>query len=334
MTKAKNELYQMDALLSALQKAGSILLFSHISPDGDTLGSALALKLRLERLEKRVCLVLDGDVPTNLRFLPGVESIMCPDAEVSPEGFSLSVAVDVSCEERLGAGAERFKSAGTTALIDHHATNDGFAAINVIDGDAPATAVLIHRLFEALGGPASRDEAICLYTALSTDTGNFVYESTNAECFRMMGSLMEAGLPLSQYSRMLFRQKERAFVELLGKTLPSLRLSCGGAVAGLTLSLLQMKEAQATAGNTDGVVDYAIDIEGVKLAYFARETAEGRVKVSLRALEPYRVDEAAECFGGGGHRLAAGCTLDLPLEDAARAVEAALHTAAGSVCAL
>ena len=216
-------------------------------------------------------------------------------------------------------------------MVDHHGSNPGFAQINWIDGNAPATAVLVYRLLEAMDGPIAREEAICLYTGLSTDTGNFIYESTSAESFRMMAALMDAGLPLAEYARRLFRVKELPFVRLLGQTLPSLRLICGGKVAGLTLTAEQMRKAGAKAGHTDGLVDYAIDLEGVAMAYFARETEDGRVKVSLRALEPWRVDQVAAHFGGGGHRLASGLTVDLPLAEAAQAVEAALIEAFGSV---
>ena len=316
-------------VLSAVQAAGSVLLFCHVSPDGDTLGSALALKLRMTAMGKSVRLFVDGEWPSNLAFLPGMSAAEGPDAAV--ETADLALAVDVSCEERLGACAPAFFAAKRSAVVDHHGSNPGFARINWIDGDAPATAVLVYRLLVELGGSLSRDEAVCLYTGLSTDTGNFIYESTSAESFRMMAALMEAGLPLAEYARRLFRVKELPFVRLLGQALPSLRLTCGGKVAGLTLTAAQMREAGAKAGHTDGLVDYAIDLEGVTMAYFARETEDGRVKVSLRALEPWHVDQVAVRFGGGGHRLASGLTVNMPLAEAAQAVEAALAETFGSV---
>lgn len=316
-------------VLSAVQAAGSVLLFCHVSPDGDTLGSALALKLRMTAMGKSVRLFVDGEWPSNLAFLPGMSAAEGPDAAV--ETADLALAVDVSCEERLGACAPAFFAAKRTAVVDHHGSNPGFARINWIDGDAPASAVLVYRLLVELGGSLSRDEAVCLYTGLSTDTGNFIYESTSAESFRMMAALMDAGLPLAEYARRLFRVKELPFVRLLGQTLPSLRLFCGGRVAGLTLTAEQMRRAGAKPGHTDGLVDYAIDLEGVVMAYFARETEDGRVKVSLRALEPWHVDQVAVRFGGGGHRLASGLTVNMPLAEAAQAVEAALAETFGSV---
>lgn len=324
-TTIRNDRYQQDDMLSALLSAGSVLLFGHVNPDGDALGSVLALKLRLERLGKRVQAMVDGFVPSRLAFLPGATELLTAAEE--PQPFELALAVDVASMDRLGKCEALFAHAVKTAVIDHHGTNAGYAQINMIDGAAPASAVLVYRLFEQMAMPLSMDEAICLYTALSTDTGNFIYDSTNAECFAMMGRLMEAGLPLPEYSRRLFRQKEVPFVRLLAQALPSLRVIANGRIAGLCLSTAQMEAAGANGGHTDGIVDYAIDLEGVGMAYFAREIEGGKVKVSLRALEPCSVDQIAAQFGGGGHRLAAGLTLNMPLKEAVCTIEKALEAA-------
>lgn len=330
MSKTMNDHNQMNLLLSAIFASDSILLFAHISPDGDTLGSAIALKLRLESIHKQVVLILDGDIPTYLDFLPS-DGIVKPENAPDPSLFDLAIAVDVSCSDRMGGGEAIFKRTKMTAQIDHHQTNDGYAQINFIDGYAPATAVLIYRMLMDQEQTPTLQESICLYTALSTDTGNFIYESTNAECFEMMAGLMRSGLPLAKYSRILFREKEHTFVRLLGKALPSLHMFAGGAGAGLRLSQSDMEQIDAQAGHTDGLIDYAIDVVGVKVAYFVRETPEGKVKASLRAIAPYRVDEAAMRFGGGGHRLAAGCGLDMTLDDAQAAIEKALIEAYRSI---
>ena len=321
-TTIRNDRYQQDEVLSAVTSAGSVLLFGHVSPDGDTLGSVLALKLRLERMGKQVQAMVDGFVPSYLSFLPGAESLLGPESALLP--FDLAIAVDVASADRMGRCEELFKTAAHTALIDHHGTNPGYAQINMIDPDAPATAILLNRLFTAMDMPMTQDEAICLYTALATDTGNFVYDSTNAESFAMMSDLMKAGLPLADYSRLLFRQKEEPHVRLLGEALPSLRVLAGGKIAGLRLSLEQMERAHANGGHTEGIVSYAIDLEGVGMAYFAREIEGGKVKFSLRALPPYAVDQIAARLGGGGHKLAAGVTLSMPLNQAVELIENAL----------
>lgn len=325
MTTIRNDRYQQDDMLSAILSAGSVLLFGHVNPDGDTLGSVLALKLRLERMGKRVQAMVDGFVPSYLAFLPGTEDML--NAEAEPDRFDLALAVDVASLDRLGKCEGLFAAAEKTAVIDHHGTNAGYAQINMIDGDAPAAAILVYRLFVQMDMPMTQEEAICLYTALSTDTGNFIYDSTNAESFAMMSGLMEAGLPLADVSRMLFRQKELLHVRLLAEVLPSLRVTGNGKIAGLCLTLEQMQRVGANGGHAEGIVNYAIDLEGVGMAYFAREVEPGKVKMSLRALQPFAVDQVAAKFGGGGHKLAAGLTLMMPMDEVISTIEAALEAA-------
>ena len=330
MTTQPNNRYSMEELLSALRVADSVWLFSHTSPDGDTVGSALALRLTLTKLGKRVTLVLDGRVPHNLRLLPGAECAREPErvdnaAELERPG-TLAVAVDVASAERMGKGRALFLRAARTAQLDHHETNPGFADINCIDGDAPAVAVLVERVRLALGVVLDAEIAACLYAALSTDTGNFVYRNTDAEAFSMMARLMETGFPLAELARVLFREKARPHLALLGEALRTLRF---GEIAGMYVSYAQACDAGATGEHADGVVDYAIDAEGVTMAYFAREQENGSVKVSLRALAPARVDEVAARFQGGGHQLAAGCTLSGPLIEAVARIRAALIEARG-----
>ena len=322
MTTILNDRYQQDEVLSAVLSAGSVLLFGHVSPDGDTLGSVLALKMRMERMGKKVQAMVDGFVPSYLTFLPGHESVLAADA--APDAFDLAIAVDVASADRMGKCEALFAAAEKTAVIDHHGTNPGYAQINMIDEHAPATAILVYRLFSQMDMSMTKDEAICLYTALSTDTGNFIYDSTNAESFAMMSGLMEAGLPLADYSRRLFRQKEEPHVRLLAEVLPGLRVIADGKIAGLRLNQQQLQKVNANGGHCEGIVDYAIDLRGVGMAYFAREMADGRIKVSMRALEPYAVDQIAARFGGGGHKLAAGVTLDMPMDEAVQTIENAL----------
>ena len=317
----------MEQLLSAVEAADSILLFSHVSPDGDTLGSALALKMLLHRRKKQVTLVLDGVVPDHLFFLPDLYEFRSPETLLGKlDGKKdLAIAVDVASPERMGSGTAIFEKAAVTAQIDHHHTNPGYAQINLIDGDAPATAILVDRVRQAMGMPLEREETVCLYTALATDTGNFVYQSVNAESFLLMSRLMEAGLPLAKYSQLLFRRKEKDFLAALGKALPTLIYFCKGQVAGMQLCREALKDGGSAS--TEGIVNYAIDAAGVKMAYFLYETETGAIKCNLRAVSPFRVDRVAASFDGGGHFLASGCTLEGPLENAVMKVQEALKKA-------
>lgn len=330
-TKATTDAQELAALLAALEAASSVLIACHVSPDGDTLGSALALRERLERMGKRAVIGVDGEVPQSYRFLPGWETILSAEQCAQAEACALAVCVDVSSPDRAGAMLKLFEAAPVTALIDHHPTNPRFAGTSLVDGDAPATALVVWRLFSMQGLPLSQSEAVCLYTALATDTGNFVYESTNSEAFHMMGELMDAGLDIKRYSRLLFRQKGLLFERALCQALLSLETSADGRVAGLVISQKQLDDIGAKSEHTDNIVDYAIDLEGVRLGYFLREGKDGSVKASLRALAPYRVDTVASRFSGGGHLLAAGCTLHVPLSEARKLIFDALTQALGEV---
>jgi len=321
-TQMRNDLPAQE-LLSTLNNADSVLLLGHVAPDGDALGSVLALGDYLISKGKKVRMAVDGVVPENLLFLPRVKELLL-SCELEYIQGELAVAVDTADEGRLGCYKDIFLRAEKKLVIDHHGTNPGFGNINWVDGKSPAAAVLVWRLLNALGAEITRDQALCLYTALSTDTGNFIYESVNGECFRMMGQLMEAGLELAQYSRILFRQKREGFVRLLAETLPTLQLVDEGRIASLSTSQASFNKIGVPDNETDGVVDYAIDLKGVGMAFYAHEKANGDIKFSLRSLPPYRVDRLAVSFGGGGHAQAAGCTMHCPLTEAVDLMQAAM----------
>ena len=314
---------QWREVLSAIQEADSASLFSHTSPDGDTLGSALSLLHWMRSMGKKVQLYTDGLMPKNCALLPGIEEVhfSATDAEICP----LAIAVDISSPDRLGALQDAYEKAPLKLVIDHHGTNPGFGDFNYVDGDAPATAILMGRLMRHAGHTPTREEAICLYTALSTDTGNFIYQSTNAEAFTLMAELMDAGLPLAEHARHLFRRKSVPFVCLLREALPTLRIIENGQIAGITVSQEALQKAGANETHTDGIVDYAIDLEGVRLAYMLREQGPGQYKGSLRAQGMDGVDKVAAALGGGGHAQAAGFSFTGTLKEAVQATENALR---------
>jgi phosphoesterase RecJ-like protein len=324
---------EMDRLFSAIKAAKNVCVFPHIDPDGDTLGSALALQSLITRMGKPAKVVLEGQPPERLNFMPGFETIRTIASAQACEN-TLAVAVDVSTGDRLGKAQEIFQKAALTAQIDHHETNPGFAQINIIEPKAPSSASIVFELFKALEMPLREDEATNLYIGLSTDTGNFQFKNTDANSFRIMAELMEAGLNIGHYSRLLFLRKDREHIALLGRALPTFRYAAGGKVAGMYLDYDTMREIDPAGEYCEGIVNYAINAKGVRLAYLVREAEIGSIKCSLRALPPYRVDEVALRYGGGGHRLAAGCTLHMPLKDAADTLETDLTKACAEAEAL
>ena len=301
-----------------IREAQTIAVCSHVNPDGDTLGSAAAMRLALLKMGKQVTLFCDGKVPDQLSFLPGHDLFRIPDAHEGP--FDLMLSVDVSDERRLGVCGALRKVSAHTAQIDHHPTNPLFMEVNSVDGDAPACCLLIREQLKVLGIGLDEEIAICLYTGISTDTGNFAFASTNAECFEVMSELMHHRLPLSKLHRILFRERAKAQVLLLGKALGSLKYYADGRIAVMKLTHQDFTDCGALSEHADTLVNFGLDTTGTRMALMAREAGDGKIKFSLRAKEPDCINDVAQAFGGGGHPQAAGITMDGTLDKAVESV--------------
>lgn len=315
-----------EQLALLIREAHTIALCSHINPDGDTIGSALALKQGLTAFGKQVDVYCADHVPDNLLMLPGAKDYLTPDA-AQGKRYDLLLCVDISDTGRMGKCQCLLNQSEHTAQIDHHGTNPAYAQVNDVDPTASATGLLAKELLDMLGIAITREISVCLYTAISTDTGNFAFSCTTSEAFRVMGELMDAGLPLAEMNRKLFMQKSKAQLLLLSRALNSVRFCHNDQITSMSLTLKDFEECGAKQEHADTVVNYGIVPSGVRMCMLARETEDGRVKVSLRALEPDRVDGIASSFGGGGHAQASGCTLDCPLEEAVQRVVHAMISA-------
>ena len=313
-----------EAIAEAIREAKTIAVVSHVNPDGDTIGCATAMRLGLLSMGKEVSLFCEDPVPDNLAFLPGACMFRTPEENEGP--FDLLLSVDVSDTGRMGICEALRKLSRRTAQIDHHGTNPKFMEINSVDGDAPAACLLVREQLKALGVELTADIAKCLYTGISTDTGNFAFASTNAECFDVMSELMKAGLPLAELNRILFRVKSRPQVKLLGRALASLTFrGYGQQIAVMKLTQKDFDESGAQSQHADTIVNYGLDTIGTTMALLAREAGAGMIKMSLRAKEPARVDDIAQKFNGGGHEQAAGITMQGTLDEAAERVIAEME---------
>lgn len=300
-----------EALPQAIGRAERIAIVAHVNPDGDTIGSALALRLALLAMGKRAEVFCQDKVPDQLLFLPGAERVRMPRDLRDDEMFDLLLPLDVSDERRLGEAAVLMGRCADSAQVDHHATNPGYCRVNVVDGEACATSVMVHALIGALNVPLDRDMGMCLYVGISTDTGNFSFPNTDAEAFDIMARLMELQLPLARMNRRLFLERSKPQLLLLRAALNSLQFFHDDEIAVMMLSRQDFERCGALPEHADAIVNYGLDVQGVKLALLARETdAPGHVKMSLRALAPCSVDGIASAFGGGGHALAAGCSME------------------------
>ncbi len=291
-------------------------LAAHTSPDGDTLGSCLALRLALLVLNKEVTVVCEDPVPDYLMFLPGADSV-----RTSPE-TNLEAVIYIDCAEhsRTGKNCARFEKAPYQFCIDHHETNPRLSK----DGDwveeTAATAEMIYRLISTLGIPISRDIAECIFTGISTDTGNFSYSNTKPETFRIVSELLPSGIDLQDLNRRLFRSMSLPKARLIAYTLGSACIYSDGSVSLASVSIQTLNELGAKESDCEGLIDYLRDIDTVEIACLLRESKDGTVKGSLRSKRGANVLEIACCFQGGGHQKAAGFTLQTDLAEAGKRV--------------
>lgn len=313
----------LDGVMAAICAANSVALVCHISPDGDTVGSALAVRLSLMELGKSVDLFCQDKIPDVLTFLPGTEYFRMPEEADKP--YDLLLCVDVSDEKRMGRCRALMAKAVHTALIDHHGTNTLFCEENAVDGSAPANCQIIYELLQRLGCTVTAEIALCLAVGLSTDTGHLVYNSTTPEAFRVMGELVEAGAPIAEAYRILYRERPPRQVALLAKALHSLTFHHEGKITSIRLTQQDFADCGALPEDAEIIVNYGLDVKGVRMCVFAREQADGSIKLSLRAIAPYQVSGVAQHFGGGGHAQAAGATVQLTLDDAIAQVVACMQ---------
>lgn len=289
-----------------IEENNDFTLIMHVSPDGDAIGSACALRLALMAMGKRVQAVCDGDVPRIYRFLEGAEDIIKPnDARIT----SAAIAVDCADEGRMGAADEIFAQAKHTANIDHHVTNTMFAQHNAVEAHAAAAAEVVKKLIEQLDADFGANIATCLFCGLVTDTGNFAYSNTTPDTLFAAGELLQRGADNALINRAVYRSAPVSKRRMLGLGLIKAEHLHGGKVAVCKLTRADFDRFNARDEDCEGIIDNLRDVENVEIAMLIREKEPSVYKVSMRAKEYANVCAVAERYGGGGHRLAAGCTV-------------------------
>ncbi|MBR2605238.1 MAG: bifunctional oligoribonuclease/PAP phosphatase NrnA [Clostridia bacterium] len=305
-----------------LTKYDSFLLMAHVAPDGDTLGSCLALQKLLQQLGKRAQVICDDPLPHLYAFLPGADGLLAPDAAVDVQAF---VAVDCADVGRTGSQWDRVGER-PSLCIDHHITNPGFADVNYIE-DCAATGELITLLYDAFGQPINPEVGACLYTAIATDTGNFAYSSVTPRTFALMGKVMESGFDLPECNRLIYRNQRLQKLRMTARTVENAKLYRDGQVIVATLSKAETEAVDGLKADAEGIIDSLRDVETVVVACFLREEGASEVKLSLRSKGKVDCAALARAYGGGGHVRAAGATLYMSLEEAEAEVTKALLTA-------
>ena len=311
--------------VAAIGASQTIVLACHVNPDGDALGSLLGLALALIPLGKDlVCLSQDG-VPDILRFLPGAEMVV---TTTDVPAFDLALVADSGELARVGETVKPIVARARCVVdIDHHVTAGAFGDIRVLDAQAASTAEIIYALLQTLGVSVTPDIATCLFTGIITDTGSFRFQNVTPNTLRVAAKLLEAGAPPAHISEHVFENRTFAATRLLGSALASLSQTPDGRIIWTHITAQGFRSLGATDQDTEGVVNYVRGVRGAEVGILFREMETGPIRVSLRSRESVNVAEIAARFGGGGHRMASGCTLNVPLAEAEQAVVHAVQAA-------
>ncbi|MEY2498523.1 MAG: bifunctional oligoribonuclease and phosphatase NrnA [Verrucomicrobiota bacterium] len=289
---------------SVLREHQRFAVLSHVRPDGDALGSQLALGLSLQQLGKDVTIWNEDGLLDKYAFLPGGDRLAQPGA---PQDFDVAIALDTATQVRLGTAGESVRSAKTWINIDHHPTNPGYGDLVYIDPTAPATGQILFELIQTEKLPIDRGIAENLFVAISTDTGSFQYPNTTARTFEIGAELLRCGVDVGRVSQLLYENYPPRRTELLRELLGTMRFEGHGKVASFSLSLKVAARLEVKPEDNEGLIDHLRAIHGVIVAVFFEELADGKVRVSMRS-KSEAADVSAICqkFGGGGHKLAAG----------------------------
>ncbi|MBA3530323.1 MAG: bifunctional oligoribonuclease/PAP phosphatase NrnA [Ardenticatenales bacterium] len=306
---------QFDEILRSLTAAHHILIFSHLGPDGDAVGSALGLWWLLREQGKEVEVSFADPLPFNFRFLPGVELVT--DRPLA--GHDLVVALDGSDAERYGANFLTARASGTPLVtIDHHKTNTCFGDLNWVDSQFAATAQMIYHLARQAGWPLSAEAAFCLATGCVTDTNAFSTDHTTPTLLENVADLMREGAPLSQIIRQTMSLRSQADAALWGRILSTQHVERG--VAWAMSSIADRKAVGASEEDGSGISTFLCNILGVKIGILFTEVDPETVRLSIRSRPLYDVGTLALDLGGGGHTQASGATLTMALEEAIQLV--------------
>ena len=303
-----NKQITLEQTAKLLLHADNILVLCHQYPDGDTIGSAAGLCLALQRLGKRVRIACNDPFPSKYDYMTAPIALQ----DFAPDFIC---AVDVADSKLLGANMQVYADK-IDLCIDHHGTNTGYAKQVLLNAEDAATTMLIFNLLKYLGVQLDSEIAACLYTGIVTDTGCFKYSNTTAWAHRIAADCMETGIPYDMINRVMFDTKSRARIELERRALEGISFYFNDRLAIMAITNEMIAQSGATEDDLEGLPPLVRQIEGVWVGVTLREHADGGFKVSMRTGKHANASDLCKLLGGGGHAAAAGCRIDLPLQEA------------------
>lgn len=311
----------LDNILEEIEKAEKIVILTHENPDGDAMGTSLALYNALKQIGKNPDIIIP-DYPRNFKFLPGVGEIK---KESDVEKYDLAISVDCATIKMLNGFVSYFENAKVKVSIDHHSTNTMFGDINYVSPDAPACAQILLVVLEYFKIEITHEIGTCILTGIITDTGGFKYPGVTAETFEFIAGLLNKGINVSKIYRKVLQTRTMSNFELGRIAANRLEFFEDGKIAYTYITLEDVKRVNAESGDQEGIVETGRDIEGVEVSVFIRETEKG-CKISMRSNEYVNVSDVCLLLGGGGHIRAAGASMQCTVEQAKEKVLRQLKT--------
>lgn len=301
----------LDSILEEINKAETIVILTHENPDGDAIGTGLALYNALKQIGKNPDIIIP-EYPRIFEFLPGTDEIK---KESDIEKYDLAISVDCATIKMLNGFANYFEDAKVKVSIDHHSTNTMFGDYNYISPDAPACAQILLVVLEYFKIEITKDIGTCILAGIITDTGGFKYSGVTSETFKFVAELLEKGVNVSKVYRRVLQTKTKANFELNRIATNRLEFFEDGKVAFTYITKEDEEKVNSESGDHEGIVETGRDIEGVEVSIFIRQTEKG-CKVSMRSNEYVNVSDVCLLLGGGGHVHAAGATMQCTIEQA------------------
>ena len=309
----------MNQIVNQIKEAKHLLLVSHRDPDGDAIGSLLALGLASGKLGIKATLFNASPIPAVYRFLPSAQRIVRHIKKANT--YDVALILDCGHLSRIGDAGETVEKIPVIINIDHHVTNTGFGDIQLIDPLACSTAEIVYRLIKALDVSIDKAIATSIYTGILTDTGSFRFSSTNQAAFAISQEMAELGVEPHDVAQHVYGTYSLGRIKLLNLALDSIEISDNGKLSVMTVTDAMLEETRTQAEDVDGLINYARRIEDVKVAALIQEqkngkiysSDQGRYHVSLRSDGSVDVAAIAGSFGGGGHASAAGFQIETTL---------------------
>jgi len=309
--KSSNRDSTLNEFCEGLKKSDDFLLASHVNPEGDAVGSVVAMDSLLRRLGKKTTILCEDAFPERLSCLPFQDHWKVYDeTRDKKRRFGALVVADCPTLERIGKVKELLVPSTVIFNIDHHISNSRFGHFNYVKPKAAACGEVIYEIIKKFNMPPTHDEAVALYVSLSTDTGSFKYSNTSVGSHKIAAELIQTGIDIEKINEDLYATYSLNKISLYSRLLGKVETAFGGKVAWVAMSRLDLKDSGATYEDTEGFIDFLKYIKEVKVAFFLTEMAQpNEVKVSFRSKEQYDVNQIATAFGGGGHKKASGCTI-------------------------